>query len=66
MEKLFSVIPVKLVHEFTRRRASTRKRKGGERECIFLVIPTIVYRESILALFRMDPRGLRAGMVKDK
>ncbi|MDH3770381.1 MAG: hypothetical protein OET79_05275, partial [Nitrospirota bacterium] len=42
------VIPVKLVLAFTRWSASTRKREGGERGLIFLVIPDISNRESIL------------------
>jgi hypothetical protein len=48
---------------------------GGEREFIFLVIPDIVYRESLLiavipdnlcylGLFRMDPRLQLAGMTE--
>ena len=54
---LFSilVIPVKLVLAFTRCSASTCKREGGEREFIFLVIPDIVYRESIWGFYGWIP-----------
>jgi hypothetical protein len=52
---LILVIPVKLVLTFTRCSANTPKCEGGERESIFLVIPDIVYRESIWGLYRWIP-----------
>jgi hypothetical protein len=42
MKEFPSVVPVKLVRAFTRRR------EGEERESIISVIPDVSYRESIL------------------
>jgi hypothetical protein len=53
MEELPSVVPVKPILVFTRCSASTRRREGGS---IFLVIPDIFNRASILVSFRMDTR----------
>ncbi len=54
-----SVIPVKPVLTFTH--CSVSMRKG---RFLFLVMPDIVNRESILGAVRMDPRLKLAGMTE--